>query len=265
MYPTFELLAVRFYTFGIIIACTWLLFFVLLHRFSLQKGILRPIFSDIFTFTLSIFFFSRIFHIMRDWLDEKFILIELFDGKIVEFLKLFFIPQNYLFSLFGAIVGFILIFTIKTHAMRKERGRYFDAIMLAFLFSCLLWYFGSLLGGQVYGISFSSPISITYNHIDTIVKDRAPLFPLAFFYIIIISGILFGIRRFSSKKILPDGLIGYISIGAFSLMIFLGEFLDGAREDIFYDFFSLSLNQLWALLGLIFAILWLLRLIQERI
>lgn len=265
MYPTFELLAVRFYTFGIIIACTWLLFFVLLHRFSLRKGILRPIFSDIFTFTLSIFFFSRVFHIFRDWLDEKFILMELFDGKIVEFLKLFFIPQNYLFSLFGAIVGFTLIFSIKTHTIKKERGRYLDAIILAFLFSCLLWYFGSLLGGQVYGIPFSSPISITYDHVDTIVKDRAPLFPLALLYIILIWGILYSIQRISTRKVFPDGFIGYIGIGAFSLMIFLGEFLDGARKDIFYDFFSLSLNQLWALLGLIFAILWILRLIQKRI
>ncbi len=265
MYPTIELFSVKFYTFGFIIACTWLLFFVLLHRFSLKKGILRPIFSDIFTFTLSIFFFSRIFHIMRDWLDEKFILIELFNGNIGEFLKLFFIPQNYLFSLFGAIVGFTLIFTIKTHFIKKERGRYIDAIMLAFLFSCLLWYFGSLLGGQIYGIPFSSSFSITYDHIDSIVKDRAPLFPLAIFYLIVTTGILFGIQKFFSKRIFPDGFIGYIGIGAFSLMIFLWEFLDGARKDIFYDFFSLSLNQLWALLGLIFAILWLLRLIQKKL
>lgn len=265
MYPTLEIFSVRFYTFGVIIACTWLLFFVLLHRFSLQRGLLRPIFSDIITFTLSIFFFARVFHIFRDWLDEKFILMELLDGKVGEFLKLFFIPQNYLFSLFGAIVGFTLIFIIKTHMVKKDRNRYIDAIVLAFLSSGLLGYFGALLGGQVYGIPFSSPVSITYDHVDTIVKDRAPLFPLAFLYIIITAGILFGIQKFSTKRALPDGFMGYIGIGAFSLMIFLWEFLDGARKDIFYDFFSLSLNQLWALLGLIFAILWLLRLIQKRL
>lgn len=141
MYPTIEILDVKFYTFGVIIACTWLLFFVLLHRFSIQRGIIKPIFSDILSFTLSIFFFSRVFHILTDWLDEKFILMELFDGKFVEFLKLFFIPQNYLFSLFGAIIGFILIFVIKTHNNKKDRGRYIDAITLAFLFSSLLGYF----------------------------------------------------------------------------------------------------------------------------
>lgn len=265
MYPTLEIFSVRFYTFGFIVACTWLLFFVLLHRFSLQRGLLRPIFSDIITFTLSIFFFARVFHILRDWLDEKFILMELLEGRVGEFLKLFFIPQNYLFSLFGAIVGFTIIFIIKTHTQRKDRNRYIDAIVLAFLSSSLLGYFWALLGGQIYGIPFSSPISIVYDHADSIVKDRAPLFPLAFFYIIITGAILFGIQKFNSQKILPDGFIGYIGIGAFSLMIFLWEFLDGARKDIFYDFFSLSLNQLWALFGLIFAILWLLRLIQKRI
>jgi hypothetical protein len=141
MYPTIEILDVKFYTFGVIIAFTWLLFFVLLHRFSIQRGIIKPIFSDILSFTLSIFFFSRVFHILTDWLDEKFILMELFDGKFVEFLKLFFIPQNYLFSLFGAIIGFIIIFVIKTHNNKKDRGRYIDAITLAFLFSSLLGYF----------------------------------------------------------------------------------------------------------------------------
>ncbi len=265
MYPTLEIFSVRFYTFGFVIACTWLLFFILLHHFSLRRGILRPIFSDIITFTLSIFFFSRVFHILRDWLDEKFILMELFDGRIGEFLKLFFIPQNYLFSLFGAIAGFTLIFVIKTHRNGKDRGRYIDAIMLAFLFSSLLGYLGTFLGGQVYGIPFSSPFSISYDHIDTIIKDRAPLFPLAFLYIITIGGILFWGQKFSYKKILPDGFMGYLYIGAFSLMMFLGEFLDGARKDIFYDFFSISLNQIWALLGLIFAVLWFLRLIQKKV
>ena len=81
-------------------AITWLLFFVLLHRFALQRGIIKPIFSDIIGFTLSIFFFSRLFHILTDWLDEKFILVELVNGNILEFLRLFFIPQDYLFSLF---------------------------------------------------------------------------------------------------------------------------------------------------------------------
>jgi Prolipoprotein diacylglyceryl transferase len=191
--------------------------------------------------------------------------MDLLGGDIIEFLKLFFIPQNYLFSLFGAIVGFFLVFLIKTHKNKKERLRYIDAIVWAFFTASLLGYFGALLGWQVYGIPSSLPLSITYDHIDSIVKDRAPLFPLALLYIVLITGIIMGMRKISMSRVFPDGLLGYIWIWIFSLMIFLGEFLSGTRKDIFYDFFSLSLNQIWALIGLIFAILWILRIIQRKI
>ncbi len=64
--------------------------------------------------------------------------MELLSGNIFSFLHLFFIPQRYTFSLFGAFFGFIVIFFIKTHAQKKDRSRYIDAIMYAFLFSSLL-------------------------------------------------------------------------------------------------------------------------------
>ena len=247
-------------------AITWLLFFVLLHRFALQRGIIKPIFSDIIGFTLSIFFFSRLFHILTDWLDEKFILVELVNGNILEFLRLFFIPQDYLFSLFWAIFGFSLVFLIKTHSIKKDRPQYIDALVFAFLFASLLGYFWALLGGQVYGIPIDSPLSITYTHQDSIVKDRAPLFPLAFLYMVFSLAIIMVLRQFSShNKSIPNGFIGSIGIGMISLMVLLGEFLSGARKDILYDIFSLSLNQIWALIGLTFAILWILRLIQKKI
>ena len=246
-------------------ACAWLLFFVLLHRLTIARGIIRPIFEDIFTFTFSLFFFARIFHILTDWINEKFIFVDLVHGNFLEFLRLFFIPQDYLFSLFGAIFGFILVFYTKTYKIRKDRYKYLDAIVIAFLSASLLWYLASLLGGQVYGIPFSSPLSITYTHIDSIVKDRAALFPLAFMYILLTSAILIGLYRFWKVRILPDGYIGIMGIGFFSCMIFLWEFMSGARRDMFYDYFSLGLNQIWALFGLIFAILWILRFMQKKL
>ena len=265
MYPTIEILNVTIYTFGTLMACTWILFFILLHKFSLERGVIRPIFTNIIPFTLAIFFFARIFHIMSDWLNEKFIFMELLSGNIWWFLHLFFIPQKYMFSLFGAVFGFILIFLIKTHSLKKDRLRYIDAIFFAFIYSSILGYIASLLGGQVYGIPFHSLASITYTHIDSIVKDKAPLFPLAILYVILTVGIIIGITRWAKGKNLPDGFIGYIGIWAYSLMIVIGEFLSGSRKDMFYDYFHLSLTQIGALLGLIFAVLWILRLIQKRV
>lgn len=253
------------YTFWVIMACTWILFFILLHRFSLRRGIIKPIFNDIVPFTLAIFFFSRTFHIASDWLNEKFIFMELLSGNIFSFLHLFFIPQRYTFSLFGAFFGFIVIFFIKTHAQKKDRSRYIDAIMYAFLFSSLLWYIAALFGGQIYGTPFSSPISITYTHVDSIVKDRASLFPLAIFYLFATIGIILSLLRFERKNILPHGFIGYVGMGAYGILLFFWEFLSGGRKDIFYDYFSLGINQIGAIICILIAISWILRLIQKRV
>ena len=67
--------------------------------------------------------------------------MELIDGNILEFLRLFFIPQNYLFSLSGAVFGFFLVFIIKTHSRKEDRAKYIDIILPAFLYSALLGYF----------------------------------------------------------------------------------------------------------------------------
>ncbi len=66
--------------------------------------------------------------------------------------------------------------------------------------------------------------------------------------------IIFGIRRYTYKKSFPDGFIGYMSLGIFSISMFFLEFLSGNRKDIFYDYFSLGLNQIGAITGIIIAI-----------
>lgn len=68
--------------------------------------------------------------------------------------------------------------------MIKDRLRYFDAIAWAFLYSALLGYFATLLGGQIYGVPFDSFISITYTHRESIVGAVSSLFPLPILYIL---------------------------------------------------------------------------------
>lgn len=255
MYPTITLFGVTIYTFGTIIACTWFLFFILLHRFAWKKWFTKPIFSSIVSFTLVMFFSARIFFIFSEWVEQKFILMDLINGNILEFFRLFFIPKEYLFSLFGAIIGFIVVFLIKTHKEKKNRLRYLDAITYAFLFSAILGYAWALLGGQVYGIPFSSPISLVYNHQDSIITERSALFPLPILYMILALWVLFSIDRLSKKTALPDGFIGFLGIWLFFTGLFLGEFLSGSRKDMFYDVFYLSLNQIGALILIIISIL----------
>lgn len=273
MYPTIEFFSIQIYTFGFILACTWLLFISLLHKYSQKKWIIRPIFGDIVTFTISLLFFARIFHILADWVNEKFIFEYLFHGDFIEFFRLFFIPPNYLFSLFGWIFGFMLVFYIKTRHQKESRAKYLESIVFAFLGASILWFFWSLLWWQVYGIPFNSPFSLTYTHIDSIVKDSVPLFPLPVFYMVGSSLILIGLRIFSKRHHFPEGFIGYIGLGCFSLLIFFWEFLSGSRNDIFYDlvirlthwYLWMSLNQIWALIGVSISITWILWITEHEI
>ncbi len=260
MYPTIEISRFVIYTFGTIMAFTWLLFIVLLHRFAWKKWFTKSIFSSIIPFTLAIFLFWRLFYILSEWVDQKFILMDLFNGNIIDFLQLFFIPEEYFFSLFWWVFGFIVVFLWKTRNIKKDRLRYMDSITFAFLYAAILGYFWALLGGQVYGIPYHSFWSIIYDHKNTIIKDHVPLFPLAFFYMIGCTCIAIVLRRITHKTPLPDGFIWFLGVGSFSGLIFLWEFLSGSREDMFYDFIFLSLNQIGALIGVIVSILWILRL-----
>lgn len=267
MYPTLELFGLKIWTFGILISVTWLLFVTLLHHFSWKEGFTKSIFSDraIISLTLSIFFFGRLWYLFSEWRNEQFILRDLFHGDILGFAKLFFTPENYHFSLFWGIFGFLIVFFWKTRENTRDRVRYFDAITWAFLYSALLGYFATLLGGQIYGIPFDSFISIVYNHKESIVGLRSAVFPLPILYIIGVALILSTLIFFHRKVMrIPHGFIGFLGLWLFSGMLFLGEFLNGS-EDMFKSYFSLNLNQIGALIGIIISFLWIFRNIEKRL
>lgn len=133
--------------------------------------------------------------------------MDLTHGNILEFLRLFFIPEDYFFSLIGGIFGFSIVFLWKTRSIKKDRVRYIDAIIFAFLYAAILGYFGALLGGQVYGIPFDSWISIVYDHKNTIIKDRVALFPLAALYMILCTILALSLRHIARKVPVPNGFI----------------------------------------------------------
>ncbi len=112
----------------------WAVFFMLLHYFSVRRGLPKHIFDSIIDFTLIIFFFGRIFYILSDWRTEKFLFIDLFEnGNIFAFLKQFFITDNYGLSFAGGVIGFLIVFFWKTRDKAKYRPKYWDSIIPAFL------------------------------------------------------------------------------------------------------------------------------------
>jgi hypothetical protein len=78
----------------------WGVFFGLLHKYSGENGIAKPVIADVVSFTLGIFFFSRIAYIFTEWRNEKYIFIDLVEDRgILHFLSQFFITDNYNLSL----------------------------------------------------------------------------------------------------------------------------------------------------------------------
>jgi len=263
MYPTITIWSwIQIYTFWLVMIIAWAVFFSLLHYFSLKRGISKHIFESIIYFTLSIFFFGRLFYILSDWRTEKFLFIDLFStGDIFAFLKQFFITDNYSLSFAGGVIGFFLVFIYKTWDKAKDRLKYWDIILPAFLIAASIWYVGTLLGGQIYGQVMDTFFSIHYTSPDSIVPFQNPTFPLPIFYAIFSLVTVFFLYRIESKMRLPDGLLWYMGMGIFSIILFLGEFLNGA-SDLFSSRIYLDLTQLIALCLISYALIWIARIIR---
>jgi prolipoprotein diacylglyceryltransferase len=244
------------YTFGLCLIIAWALFFGLLHRFSTEQGMTKHVFTDVILFTLAIFFFARIAYIFTEWRNEKYIFVDLVEGTgILNFLREFFITEDYHLSLAGGIFGFFVILFWKIRRSPKVIEKYLNVIVMAFLMSAPIGYFGALLGGQIYGIPFDSLFSLSYTNKESIVPGGMPRFPLPILYIIATVGIVFFLRKITKEQSYPPGFVGYVGMGLYGGILFLLEFLNSSG-DMFSSFPPyLSLLQLTGCLFMLVSIL----------
>lgn len=259
MHPFIAFWDIRIYIFWVFLIIAWLVFFYCLQFFSQKQGIVKPIFSDIFTFTLVIFLVSRFFYILSEWRDSQFIFQDFFSGdkNIGEFLYYLFISHDYNLSFFGGILGFIFVFFIKTQ--KWWRGKYLDIIIPSFLIAGIFGYIWSVFGGQVYGIPFDSIISIDYNTKFSEVPTRTLLFPLPILYILWHIWLLFLWRKLE-KLNTPSGYTGFILLGLLGVLLFIWEFFNG-NIDIFSDYIRLN-----HLLGTVFiwtSFVWIIKFLRS--
>ncbi len=263
MYPIINISTwISVYTFGICMIIAWGIFFTLLHYFSIQRGISKHIFGSIIDFTLAIFFFGRLFYILAEWRSERFLFVDLFEKwNLIQFLKEFFITDNYSISFAGGVIGFIIVFIWKTWNNTKDRPKYWDSIVPAFLIAASVWYLWTLFGWQIYGIVMDTFFSITYRGTNSSVPFQNPTFPLPIFYTLFSLLTVFFLYRIDTKMILPEWFIGYMGMGIFSIVLFLGEFLNGA-SDLFSSRIYLNITQIIALGLISYAMVWLLRIIK---
>jgi len=237
---------INFFWFPIYIFGLWLLicFFVFLymlkklsHKFSFDIAIFI---NNILWYFISVFFFSRLFYIISQWSDSKYI----------ENASDFFITTDYNFSLFWAIFGFVLVFFINLKLRKEKLVKYIDGLVLSFLLVLSIWFIWALLWGQVYWIPTNYWIELTYTNPFSPVSST-PVFPLPIVYAILFF-IEFAVLYILSMYIKIKWFIGHIGLIVFALIILIFENFSW-KHDVFNNLLFLNMNQILAIWLMIFS------------
>ncbi|MDD5769515.1 MAG: prolipoprotein diacylglyceryl transferase [Candidatus Gracilibacteria bacterium] len=241
MYPFFEIFpGFYIYTFGLTLTICFFVFLWMLKKLSGKFGINNTFFFNrILWYFLSVFFFSRLFYVISRWSDFKFIKDPLE----------FFLMSDYNFSLIGAIFGYFLVLFISIILHNIKSGKYMDVSVLAFLFSCIIGFFGSFLGGQVYGKETNFGIEILYTNSFSPVPYEVPVFPLPIVYSIIFF-ILFSVLYMFAMFISVRGIIGYLGLALIGSILLILDNFSGK-----YDYFKIELGISFTQIGAIFLII----------
>jgi phosphatidylglycerol:prolipoprotein diacylglycerol transferase len=184
------------------------------------------------------FIFSRFFYIIAEWRDFQF----LWNQGILKFLLM----SDYNFSLMGGILGFMIVLLFQLKKFKISARKYIDAIVLAFLFASIVGFIGAFFGGQIYGRPTDSFMGIAATNDNSNTPYTSPMFPLALLYSSV-SFILFFCLYLVRKFTKIEGLVGYIGVLLFSIILFSAEFYTGGT-DIFKAYVFFDLNQIGSVL-----------------
>jgi phosphatidylglycerol:prolipoprotein diacylglycerol transferase len=256
MYPQIELFSVTIYTFGLALSIAFVLFFFMLYKLSLKFGINANFFlGNVLWFFLSIFVFSRAFYIIAEWHNTPF----LFSQWILKFLLM----SDYNFSLMGGIFGFMTVLFFQLKRFNFSSRKYIDAVVLSFFFAAIVGFIGAFLWSQIYGRPTDSFIGIMNSGNMDSTPYTSPIFPLALFYSLV-SFLLFFCLYLVRKFTKIEGLVWYLGILIFSVILFVSEFYRGGNDDVFKSYLSLNLNQIGAIIFIGFGIYGLSRIYKQE-
>lgn len=254
MYPQIEILGITIYTFGLALSISFILFFFMLYKLSEKFGINANFFlGNVLWFFLSMFVFSRLFYIIAEWRDFQF----LWSQGVLKFLLM----SDYNFSLMGGIFGFMVVLLFQLKRFMISSRKYIDAIVLAFLFASIIGFIGAFFGGQIYGRPTDSFMGIAATSDGSNTPYASPMFPLALLYSLT-SFLLFFCLYLARKFTKIEGLVGYMGILLFSIILFSAEFYSGGT-DIFKAYVFFNLNQIGAALLFLLGIHGLYRIYKE--
>jgi len=242
MYPFFEIFWLRIYTFWFTIIPIFFLFYRMLKKLSKRFNYDFDLFrSNILIFFFSTFIFSRLFYIISQWNDMKFI------KKMFEF----FIMSDYNFSLYWAIFWFFLVLIVYLKFRKESILKYIDWIVLAFTFVLFIWYIWAFLWWQVYWMPTNFWIEIQYANSNSLVPFTVPIFPLPIIYSIF-SFLLFSSLYILKMYVKTKWFIWYLWLGIFASLSLILEFFSW-KSDIISTNFFLNFNQICAIILLCFV------------
>lgn len=242
MYPFFQVFWINIYFFWLSITLSFFVFLWMLKKLCHRFGINETFFLNrLIWYFLSVFLFSRLFYIISQWNDFKFI------TNPIEF----FIMSDYNFSLIWAIFGFLLMLFVTLKIYNLKSGKYIDASVLAFLFTAIFAYIWAFMWGQVYGRDTSFGIEILYTNPFSPVPYEVPIFPLALFYSFF-SFLLFSVFYILAMFVKIRWIIGYLAMIIFSLILIIFEVFSW-KYDYFKTQIGLNFTQIWAIFLIIFA------------
>lgn len=226
----------------------------MIKKMSKKTGVNQNFFlGNVLTFVLTTFLFSRLFFVIAEWRDYKYLVEDRFIN--------FFLMTDYNLSFVGGVVGFLLVLIYKIHRHQQSHEKYLDVIVVSFFFAAIIGYLAALFGGQIYGRPTGLPIGIVYQGDDVNIPYTSAVLPLALFYSIL-SFLTFTILYIMKEMFKIPGFIGYLGVGLFSVFLLVGEFFSGT-EDIFHSWIGINLTQLGAIVGIIISGLWLFREIRK--
>lgn len=241
MYPFFNFFWYPIYTFWIVLLICFVVLYFILWRLKIKYSFDIGIFTNnILWYFLSIFFFSRLFYVISRWNDLKYI------ANAGEF----FVTTDYNFSLFGALLGFFIVFFINLRLRREKLVKYIDSIVLSFLLVLSIWYIWALLWWQVYWKPTNLWIEIVYNNPFAPVSST-PIFPLPLIYFLLFF-IEFAVLYILSMYIKVRWFIGHIWLIIFALIILIFENFSW-KHDIFNSLFFLNMNQIISIWIMIYS------------
>jgi len=197
-------------------------------------------FNRILWYFISIFFFSRLFYVIANWSNFKFIKDPLE----------FFLMSDYNFSLIGAIFWYFLVMFISIILHSLRSGKYMDVSVLSFLFASIIWFFWAFLWGQIYGKETNIGIEILYSNSFSPVPYEVPVFPLPIVYSIVFF-ILFSVLYMFAMFISVRGIIGYIGLSLIGTVLLILDTFSG-KYDSFKIAFGISFTQIGAIWLIIF-------------